>query len=78
MILLYETFQLFNSTKKGLKGVRIRNFSGPYFPAFGLNKESWIPENTDHKNSEIGHFSRSEKIAFSMKGLLIKNPTKSL
>ena len=37
-----------------------------------------IPENTDHKNSEIGHFSRSEKIAFSMKGLLIKNPTKSL
>ena len=34
-----------------VKSVRIRGFSGPYFPAFGLK--------TDHKNSEYGHFSRS-------------------
>ena len=33
-----------------VKSVRIRSFSGPYFPTFGLN--------TDHKNSEYGHFLR--------------------
>ena len=32
--------------------VRIRSFSGTYFPAFGLN--------TDQKNSEYGPFLRSE------------------
>ena len=31
--------------------VRTRSFSGPYFPAFGLN--------IDQKNSEYGHFSCS-------------------
>ena len=40
-------------TKKHcVKGVRIRSFCSPYFPAFGLN--------TDQKNSKYGHFSRSE------------------
>ena len=34
------------------ESVSIRSFSGPYFPAFGLN--------TDQKNSEYGHFPRSE------------------
>ena len=34
-----------------VKSVRIRSFSGPYFPAFGLN--------TDQKNFEYGQFSRS-------------------
>ena len=34
-----------------MKRVHIRSFSGPYFPAFGLN--------TEKKNSEYGHFSRS-------------------
>ena len=34
-----------------VKIVRIRCFFGPHFPAFGLN--------TDQKNSEYGHFSRS-------------------
>ena len=34
-----------------VKSVRIRSFSGPYFPSFGLN--------THQKNSEYGHFSRS-------------------
>ena len=35
-----------------VKSVRIRSFSGPYFPAFG--------QNTDQKNSEYGYFSRSD------------------
>ena len=44
-------------------------FSGPYFSAFGLNTEIrsiasysvQIRENTDQKNSEYGHFLRSEE-----------------
>ena len=55
-----------------VKGVHIRSFSGPYLPAFGLNTEkvslriwSEYGENTDQKNSEYGHFSRSD--------VLIKN-----
>ena len=41
-------------------------FSGPYFPAFGLNTERYlysvrIRENADQKNSEYGHFSISVK-----------------
>ena len=35
-----------------VKHVRIRSYSGPHFPAFGLN--------TDQNNSEYGHFLRSE------------------
>ena len=53
-----------------VKNVHIRSFSGPYFPAFGLNKERYrvlrifpysvqIRENKGQKNSEYGHFSRS-------------------
>ena len=38
----------------GVKSVRIRSYSGPYFFAFGLN--------TDQNNSEYGHFSRSAKL----------------
>ena len=34
-----------------VKSVRIRSFPGRYFPTFGLN--------TDQKNSEYEHFSRS-------------------
>ena len=37
-----------------VKSVRIRSFSGPYFFAFRMR------ENTDQKNSEYGHFSRSD------------------
>ena len=33
-----------------MKSVPIRNFSGPHFPAFGMNM--------DQKNSEYRHFSR--------------------
>ena len=50
-----------------VKRVHIRSFSGPLFPAFGLNTERYevsvysvrIRENTDQKNSKYGHFSRS-------------------
>ena len=52
------------------KSARIRRFSSPYFPAFGLNTERYsifrdtpysvrMRENTDQKNSEYGHFSSS-------------------
>ena len=34
-----------------VKSVRIRSYSGPYFPAFGLS--------TDQNNSESGRFSYS-------------------
>ena len=54
-----------------VKSVRIRNFPGPYFPAFGLN--------TDQKNSEYGHFSRIVSfdkklhcLAFSLSSILKK------
>ena len=50
-----------------LKSVRIRRYSGPHFPAFGLNTERYsvspysvrMQKNVDHNNSEYGHFSRS-------------------
>ena len=45
--------------------VRVWSFSGPYFPAFGLNTERYsvfvrIRENTHQINSEYGQFSRSD------------------
>ena len=53
-----------------VKSARIRSYSGPYFPAFGLNTERYsvslciqhsvrILENADQNNSEYGHFLRS-------------------
>ena len=44
-------FSYMYTTNHCVKSVRIRSYSGPHFPAFGL---------TDHKISEYGHFSRSE------------------
>ena len=54
-----------------VKSVHIRSYSGPYFPAFGLNMDRYsvlrispysvrMRENTDQNNSEYGHFLRSE------------------
>ena len=46
------------------KCVRIRSYSGPYFPATGLNTERYgaqMRENTDQNNPKYGHFSRREK-----------------
>ena len=49
-----------------VKSVRSQRFSGPYFAAFGLNTERYsviqilkCSENTDQKNSEYRHISRS-------------------
>ena len=60
-----------------IKSVRIRSYSGPYFPAFGLNSDirSISPysgrmwENTDQNNSEYGHFSRSNSFIDITKSL---------
>ena len=42
------------------KSVRIRNYSGPHFPAFGLNTDSVrMREHADQNNSEYGHFLRN-------------------
>ena len=49
-----------NETKHGVKSVRIRSYSGPYFTAFGLNMEGYII--SLRIQSEYGHFSRSEKV----------------
>ena len=41
-----------------MKSVRIRSFSGPYFPGISqYSVQMW--ENKDQKNSEYGHFLRS-------------------
>ena len=54
-----------------VKSVRIRKFSGPYFPSCRLNKEIQRVdlriqfkslENKDKKNSKERHFSRSDRI----------------
>ena len=54
---------------KCVKRVRIESFSGPYFPAFGLNTERYYVslgiqfefwESKDQKNSAYGHFLLSD------------------
>ena len=44
-----------------IKRVRIRSYSGPHFPIFGLNTPYSDPmrENADQNNSEYGHILRS-------------------
>ena len=46
-----------------MKSVRIRSFSGSYFPTFGLNTVRY-GEKADQKNSEYGQFSRSDEVKF--------------
>ena len=45
-----------------MKCDRIQNFSGPYFPAIGLNTERYgavrMLGNTDQKTTKYGQFSR--------------------
>ena len=60
-----------------MKSVRIRSYSVPYFPTFGLNTERHIirispysvrmREKKDQNNSEYGHFLRSVKFANCLK-----------
>ena len=45
-----------------LKSVRIRSYSGPHFPAFGLLCiQSECEKNADQNNSGYGHFLRSTR-----------------
>ena len=46
-----------NRLQHCVKSVRIRSFSGPYFPVFSPNTETKV--NKDQKNSEYEHSSRS-------------------
>ena len=50
-LLAYLRFSLLIRKQHYVKSVRIRSYSGPYFPIFGLN--------TDQNNSEYEHFSLS-------------------
>ena len=61
-------------TNHSVKSVRIQSYSGPYFPAFGLNTERYgvslcIPsehgKNADQNNSKYGPFSRREYLKVS-------------
>ena len=52
-----------------VKSVRIRDYSGSHFPAFGLNTERYIfpysvrmRENADQNNPEYGDFLRSANV----------------
>ena len=61
-----------------VKSVRILSYSGPHFPAFGLNTERYsvlrispysvrMRENAHQNNSEYGHFLRSGKFSFCLR-----------
>ena len=59
-----QRIETFCSQNHCVKKVRIRSFSGPYFPAIRLNTSISpysvrIRENTDQNNPEYEHFSRS-------------------
>ena len=63
------------SSSHCVKGVQIRSFSSPYFPAFGLNTERYgislriqskCGKKGTRKNSVFGHFSRSVNKSFAM------------
>ena len=63
-------FASFSQHNYCVKCVRIWSYSGPHFPAFGLNTERLricpylvrIRENADQNNSEYRHFSRGKPI----------------
>ena len=61
LFLLLKTNSNINAPKISLrKKCPYSEFSGLYFPAFGLNTERYeVRKNTNQKNSEYGHFSRS-------------------
>ena len=52
-----------------VKSVRIRSYSGPHFPAFGLNTQYSVRmrENADQNNSEYRHCLRSVYITFKLR-----------
>ena len=66
LILINEVFLYWSHDDRCVKSVRIRGYSGPHFPAFGLNMERLrispysveMRESMDQNNSEYKHFSR--------------------
>ena len=63
IVVILFTSAVWNLTQHHyVKSARIRSFSGPHFPTFGLNTGRYsvrMRENTDQKNSEYGHFPHS-------------------
>ena len=62
-----------------MKSVRIWNFSGPYFPAFGLNTDRYevslriqskCGNIRTRKNSVFGYFSRSDCIKMEFQKII--------
>ena len=51
---VYRTIILYYGDSHCVKGVRIRSYSGPYFPVFSPNAGKYGTDNSEH-----GHFSRS-------------------
>ena len=50
-----------------VKSVRVRSYSGPHFPAFGLSISPYslrMCKNADQNNSEYGHFLRSDSVRY--------------
>ena len=68
----FKEFLKFLNYRHCVKSARIRSFCGPYFPTFEMNTKSYGIQttNTDHQNSEYGHFSRSEVFGFIIKNNL--------
>ena len=71
-IILFQDFLETACMQHCVKYVQIRTFSGPYFPAFGLNTKRYFVslriqfkcgEIRTRKNSFFGHFSRSASLA---------------
>ena len=60
---LISEFRLLHTLNHRVKSARIWSYSGPHFPAFGLNRERCYSvrmwENEDQNISEYGHFLRS-------------------
>ena len=50
--------------KHGMKSVRIRSFSGPYFEYHISPFSVRMRENTDRKNSEYGHYLCCEVLLY--------------
>ena len=55
-----------------VKRVRIRSFSGPYFPAFGLNKERYTPYLSVF-SPNAGKYGSEKLRIWTLFGPLLKN-----
>ena len=62
LLLLYADHVFQSATNLLSENSPNSEFFGPCFPAFGLITEVSPRKNTDQKNSEYGHFSRTNCI----------------